>query len=233
MTPHINIIRDELSHDTEQARHDWARVTGKTIEPAPAMYVDQRTNLKYSAIMGAIAYPGIEPGCMIIVGIQANPQAKVTVLEYIEHTSIYDLFYDIVKIRKLYRFGEHAGILQSWIGDPDRYNAVAVTISVALEEKEGHDRGLYIREPVDWREKHSFPLYIRQLHDSLAKKFLDLNKKSNLISRLQAFQPDAADKGKIEDYPAVGMLAALTHTITVETPWLQDIDHGKPIILET
>ena len=232
MTPHINIIRDSHDHATEQARHDWANVTGKTVELSPSIYVDQRTGLKYSAIMGCIAYPGIEPGCMIIVGIQTNP-TKIIVLEYTEHTSVYDLLEDVVMTREMYRYGEHAGILQAWIGDPDRYQTVAVAVSTALEKKTGHDRGLYIREPVDWTERHRFPMYIRQLHSSLGKKFLDLNKKSDLISRLQAFQPDAADKGKIEDYPAVGMLAALTHTITVEKPWLQDIDHGKPIILET
>jgi hypothetical protein len=230
MTPYITIISDQLNAATRQARHDWAAVTGKAMESSPSIYVDTRTGLKYTSIVVAIAWPGIEPGCMIIAGIQADP--RINILDYSEHKSVYNLLTDVIETRKSYRYGEHDGILQAWVGDPERYQTIAVAVSTAIERKSGSSRGLYVREPVDWTEKHRFPMYVRQLHDSLAKKLLNLNGHSDLISRLQSFQPDAADKGKIEDYPAVGVLGALIHTLITEKPWETDVDHGKPIMTE-
>ena len=231
MTPHIQIISDSHNAATRQARHDWATVTGQDIELKPTVFRDIRTDAEFCHIAGALAYPGIEPGCIIIVGIQPAP-VKIVVLEYREHMSVFDMLEDVVLTRKQYRYGLHAGILPSWTGDPDRYQTVAVAASVAIEKKVGAGRGLYVIEPVDWGQRHAFPMYIRQLHGALNRKFLDLNGHTDLISRLQGFQQEAADKGKIEDYPAVGMLGAMTHTLMIEKPWEQDIDYGKPIMLE-
>lgn len=160
MTPHIQIISDSHDAATRQARHDWAEVTGQDIELKPTVFRDIRTGSEYCHIAGALAYPGMEPGCIIVVGIEPDP-VKVVVLEYMEHMSVFDLLQDAILTRKLYRYGSHGGILPSWTGDPDRYQTVAISASVAIERKVGAGRGLYIIDPVDWRQRHAFPMYVR------------------------------------------------------------------------
>jgi hypothetical protein len=226
----IEIIRDSHDAETRQARHDWAEVTGQAMELKPSMIHDLRTGDKYSLITGAIGWPAaLEPGCMIIAGV--GPE-RIRVLEFREHRSVYDLIEDVVTTRKAYKYGHFQGILWDWVADPDRFLALVTETSVALENRLGPDRGLYVREPADWFENHVFPLYMWQLRSALEKKSLDLQGHPDLIARLQAIQPDMIDKGKVHDYPAAGMLAALVHTIMTERPWEQNIDHGKPIMTE-
>jgi hypothetical protein len=227
----IKIIRDDYIQWTRQARHDWADVTGQEIQLRPSIFLDTKTDVSYSHIAGAMAYPGIEPGCLIIMGIRQGP--KLDVLEYQEHGAVLDLIEATVSIRYQFAYGKERRILQQWVGDPDRYQPVVAKISQALEAKDGYDRGLYIREPADFQEKYAFPLYMRQLHAALAEKILNINNQTALINRLQAFQPDMAEKGKLYDFPAVGMLGAFTHTMMVETPWQEDVSYGEPINLET
>ena len=232
MIPHIRIIEDEHITGTRQARHDWAEVTGKEIELKPAIMLDTRTGWRYCHITGAIAYPAIEPGCVIVMGVQSEPEPTFTVLEYREFENICELIDAIIDLRILYGYGKHGSILQQWIGDPDRYLTLMSKCSQSLEKTYGHDKGLYIRGPADWQEQYAFPMYMRQIHTALSQKMLRLNKHIELINRLQAFQPQDADKGKIQDFPAVGMLGAMTHTIMIEKPWEQDVKHGKPYNME-
>lgn len=226
----IEIIRDSYNYETRQARHDWAEVTGSMRELKPSVIHNIQTGAKYSSIAGAIGWPtALEPGCMIIAGVS---KAGVQALEFREHRSVYDLIEDVVMTRKTYRYGEFGGILPDWVADPDRYMALVVETSTALEWKLGDGRGLYIREPADWYERNVFPLYMWQLHTALGKNHLDIQAFPDLVGRLQAIHPDIIDKGKVFDYPAVGILAGLTHTILTERTWEQDIDHDKPIMTE-
>ena len=228
---YIQIIEDEHVQGTRQARQDWAEVTGKEIELKPAILLDNRTGHRYSHITGAIAYPALEPGCIIIAGVQGEPEPRITILEYHEYMSIYLLLSDVVDIRKLYGYGLSDKILDQWIGDQERYLTLISKCNQALE-KQKLDGGIYIREPADWQEQYAFPMYVRQLHAVLGDKQLYLNKHMDLINRLQSFQQADADKGKIQDFPAVGMLGAMTHTIMTEKPWEQDVKHGKPYNME-
>ncbi|MBI9090155.1 MAG: hypothetical protein JEZ12_13145 [Desulfobacterium sp.] len=227
----IRIVRDKHIQGTEQARHDWADVTGQDIQLKQSIYLDTETDRAYSHIAGAMIYPGIEPGCLMVMGIQPGP--KLDVLEYQEHGAVLDLIKAMVEIRYEWGYGKAKRVLQQWIGDPDRYQPVVAKVSQALEAKGGYDRGLYIREPADFQEQYAFPLYMRQLHAALNEKVLHLNGQKDLISRLQAFQPDMAEKGKLYDFPAVGLLGAFTHTMMVETPWQEDMSYGEPINLES
>lgn len=229
----IQIIRDEHIQDTEQARHDWADVTGQDIELTQSIYLDTKTDQTYSHIAGAIAYASADhPGCLIIAGIGPGP--KVDILAYEEHMSVFDLIKAVVAIRAEFGFGLAKRILRQWVGDPERFQPLIAKSSQALEAKGGYDFGLYIREPADFKEHYAFPLYIRQLYAALAEKVLPApHDHAALMNRLQAFQPDQAEKGKLYDYPAVGMLGAFIHTLMVETPWLEDVGYGEPINMES
>ena len=94
---------------------------------------------------------------------------------------------------------------------------------MGLELRHGPDKGLYVREPADFKERYAFPLYMRQLRAALKEKALNINGETILVGRLQAFQPDEAEKGRIIDFPAVGMLGAVVHTLMIEMPWQEEI----------
>lgn len=221
----IKIIRDSYDAETRQARHDWAKVTGEKFELAPTQLYHIPTEKSYIYITGAIGFPtGDHHGCMMIAGVKAK--GYMDILEYQEFRSIYDLIETVVTERKNYRFGEHYNILPVWNADPERFRTIISAVSVALEEKLGAGFGLYIRPPVDWYEKHSFPMYMWQLRDSLGNGQLKIHFKE-LINRVQSIQPDIIDKTKTQDLPAAGMLGALTHTIMFEKPWQQDIENDN------
>jgi len=226
----IEIIRDSFDYETRQARHDWAELSGVKVELKPSYIRDDVSKQDYSAISGAIGWPtASEPGCLIIVGVGDK---RIQVLDFREYQSVYDLIDSAVMIRAEYRFGEFSGILPDWTADPDRYQALITDTSAALEKRQGSGRGLYIREPADWFEPNAFPIYAWQMRNALDKKILRLGNHMGLVSRLQAFQQSVIDKGKVFDYPAVGILGALTHTILSERLWEQPIDHGKAFNME-
>jgi len=233
MMTHITIVADEHDAETRQARHDWAEVTGTPIELVPETLIDARTGWRYTSIQGAVGYPHKdEPGCMIIAGVQSKPHQRLVILEYREHQSVYDLVSDITVTREKYRHGQHRGILPHWIGDPDRYEAVISTSSVALEHKLGPERGIYIKPPLDWGHRHDLAMYLWQIKSALQSGVLLIRDHPDLSSRLQAVQPDIVDKGKCIDYPTVAMLGGLIHTALLERPWQQDIEQGQPINIE-
>ena len=228
---HVEIIRDSHDAETRQARHDWAAITGVKHELKPSVVRDLQTGDIYAAISGAIGWPTAQDqGCMIIVGITTTPLIRV--MEFREHRSVYALIEDVVMTRKAYRYGQFGGILPDWTADPERYQALVTETSVALEARLGQGQGLYIREPADWYDRHAFPLYMWHLRDALGRGQVSLDGHPDIVSRLQAIQPDIIDKAKIADYPAAGMLAGLVHTILTDRSWEQDIDHDKPILTE-
>lgn len=232
MTCHIEIIKDQFLKDTRQAREDWAIITGKEIELKPSHFLDKRTEDKYCYITGALAYPGLEPGCIIILGVINSPKLKFKILEYKEYSSIFQLLKDVVLIRLDYAYGQHEGILFQWIGEQARYQTLVSKISQAIEKQNGVDDGLYIRNPTDWGETYALTMYMKQLRASLKEKRLYLNGKKELINRLQFLKPDDGEKAKFDDFPCIGMLGGLIHTLMIERSWEQNTTFGKPITLE-
>jgi hypothetical protein len=227
----IQVITDSYNAETRQARHDWAEVTGQMRELKPAQLHDTESGKTYATILGAVGYPaGMEPGCVIVTGVTTAPEIQI--LEYTEHTSIYDLFERMVQCRIKYGHGEHQAILPFWYGDPARFLTPVVAVSTEIESKRGPGLGLYIREPVDWEDPHNLPLYMWQLRAALGDGQLSKDMPATLHGRIQSIQPDMIEKGKVKDYPAVGTLAGMVHSILFERPWEQDVDHGKPIMTE-
>ncbi|WP_289020393.1 hypothetical protein [Desulfobacter postgatei] len=224
----IELIKDTLSKETAQARHDFAVVTGNPIQPKPAVYKDIETGIIYSHIVGAMAWPAADPGAVFVFGILSpennSGKPRVDLLCYREHKSVASLVDAMVGTRKQFGYGLAEEILQQWIGDTERYQPIVVKKSVGLELRYGPDKGLYVREPADYKERYAFPLYMRQLRAALKEKVLNLNGEAILIGRLQSFQPQEAEKGHLIDFPAVGMLGAVVHTLMIETPWQEEIE---------
>jgi hypothetical protein len=227
--PVIVIERDEFLAGTEQARRDWARITGKEMVLKPDIFRHTGTGVGYADIAGGIAYPTTMPGCLIVMGITSA--GKLHVLEFMEEVIVFDLIRAAVAIRTKYGYGLSKDLLQAWTGDQEKYLPIVAKVSQKLEERLGFDRGFYVKDPVDYREPYAFPLYIRQIHNALKSRQLLINSQ-DLTNHLQAFHPDMAEKGRIQEFPAVGLLGGLVHTLITEAPWEERAESGEPIIVD-
>ena len=193
----------------------------------PATFLHKEQEEYYCGFVGGIAYPTAEkPGIVIVIGLQNDQAVKFKVLDAWENSNVFELITRAVELRGKYGFGLDSRILPSWYGDQEKFQAIIVRVSEALERKTGVGRGLYIKDTVDLRERFAFPLYVRQIFDTLKSKRLDLAGDMILTGHLQGFQRQDSEKGKTEDFPAVGLLGGMVHSLQVQESWLEDPD-GK------
>lgn len=224
----IKIKQPEHIKGTLQARIDFAKVTGKELLLKPATFLNTQTNEYFCNIVGGISYPtAILPGCIIIIGIQNEPEVKYKVVDCIEDQNVFTLIQKVIMFREKYGFGTDSRLLPWWYGDQLKFQTLIVKASIALEKKHGINQGLYLKDMVDLRERHSFPLYIRQIFNTLEEKRLDIAQNEILVGYLQGFQREEAEKGKTADFPAVGLLGGMAHSLQIEQPWMEDVIQGE------
>lgn len=225
MTCVIAIEKPEPLRGDRGAHEDWAKVTGKELMLKPAVFRHTKTGERYCNIVGGIAYPTAEkPGLVLVIGVQNEPAVKFKAMETYEDANVFLLIEKAVQIREKYGFGLDSRILPSWYGDQEKFQTLIVKCSETLEKMHGSTAGLYIKDPVDLRERHAFPLYVRQIFDTLKTGRLDLNGNLILTGHLQGFQRHDAEKGKVEDFPAVGLLGGMVHSLQIQQPWLESPD---------
>jgi hypothetical protein len=183
----------------------------------------------YSNIVGGISYPAavehqIRPGMVAIMGIEPDP-LRFHIIDLVESPSVFDLLTACVDLRLRYGFGEDSRILPNFMGDQERYQAILLKVSEALEKK-GPENGLYIKDMVDYRERYALPVYVQQFLSALEKGILvkPVNPKIDaaITNHLLVFQSENAQKGRVEDFPAVGLLGGMIHSLQIERPWLED-----------
>ena len=224
MTCAIEIQAPAHIPGTTGARKDWATVTGKPLVLSPPVFHHIESNEYCCGIVGGIAYPTADkPGIIIIIGLQNEP-VRFRVLETYEDANVFELIQKVIDLRVKYGFGLDSRILPGWFGDQEKFQTLIVKASTSLEDVCGVGRGLYIKDTVDLRERHAFPLYVRQIFDTLKSKRLDLAGDMILTGHLQGFQRQDAEKGRVEDFPAVGLLGGMVHSLQVMAPWLEDPD---------
>ncbi len=235
----IRVEQDHHMEHTEQARKDWATVYGQDFTLKNPVFWNMEAAERYSDIIGGIAYPSVSSaGIVIVIGIvMVNGLPVFKILEAAEEKEVFALFQILLRLRVKYGFGKDSRILPWWIGDPDRFQPLVSRTSVKLEEKHGEGQGIYIKPPVDFGEKHSFPLYIRQLFRARNPQlrspvYLDVNGHQNLSSYAQAIRQEDAENGKYEDFPVVGLLGGMVHTILTQRPWLETTQGGSAFNLE-
>ncbi len=230
----IKIEKPEHIEGTEQARYDHAIVTGSEYTLKPATFLHTETKEYYCHIIGGIAYPTATlPGMVLIIGVQNEPEIKFKVLETFESVDVFELIEKAVLVRSKYGFGGDARLLPYWYGNQEKFQTLIIKTSEELEKKLGYDRGFYVKDLVDLRERFSFALYNRQNSDCLRSGRLDLNNNTVLAGHLQGMDREDVEKSKPEDYPAVGLLAGMVHSLQIEQPWNEDVIQGEAFNIET
>jgi hypothetical protein len=165
----------------------------------------------------------------MIVGATADKRLRV--LDYSEFTAVPQLLAGVIEARSLHGYGLDQHCLRQWIGDELRFATIVSRISQDLEAEFGPNAGIYVKDPQDYRERHAWPLYMRQIHEALKNKRIDITQ-SALIDRLQQVDHTTAERGRFEQFPIIGILGGLINTALIEEPWVEDITDQEAFILD-
>ena len=226
----IKIEQAKHLKGTEQARYDFSKVTGKSFSLKPAVFFHPESGERFCNIIGGISYPtALEPGFVIILGVKNDP-VTYTVIDVFKEMNVFKLIANCVEMRIKWGYSLDSRILPWWYGDQNKFQTLIIKASAQLERKLGPEQGFYVKDMVDLREKYSFPLYVRQLFAArqsgrLIK--LSASEGKSLVEYVQGFTADDAEKKNVADYPAMGLLAGMIHSIEIERPWEEDVTQGE------
>jgi hypothetical protein len=135
MTVKVQKITHPFAWELTQARIDESIVTGQPLVERPFWYENQETGQLYYDLYGCLGWPtevsdkdqGM-PGYVGIVGIikpktEGKPiqDAAVQLLAEVESYDVPTLLDEVIRLRTEYGFGCHRGLLQAFMGDPERF----------------------------------------------------------------------------------------------------------------
>lgn len=163
-----------------QARIDESIITGQPYIERPYYYENTDNGQQYHDLMGCIGWPNIitdkskapnRPGYIAIIGIVKNKvpieKAQFRIMEEFEHHNIVTLFYTMVRLRIKWGFGLHPGLLQTWIGDCDRFITELALFNENLVRYGKPNSAILIAPPDDFGIPNMFDVYTRTISQAL------------------------------------------------------------------
>jgi hypothetical protein len=236
MTCKIKKIVHEYAWELLQARQDAAIVTGKPLVERPFYYENTETGQQYYDLCGCIGWPTEvsekddgRPGYIAVVGVvkgKAKPQDAVfQLLAEAESKDIPTLLNRVQDLRAEYGFGLHPDLLQSWVGNPERFITQAALLNERLIEQGGDDQAILIAPPDDFYNPKVFDHYVRSLHSVIipdAVRFY-FGGQEVLKNRLREFR---------RDDPAVLAVGGLVHSLLSRCTWLDQSRENMFVIEE-
>lgn len=221
----IKLITEPYPIETLQARIDQANLTGKPMVERPFYYRNTETGQCYYDLYAGLGWPSRAtskgpglPGYIGIVGVvksdKVKPEdARFQLLAELESKDVPDLIRKFLEIRPQYGFGLYPGLMQTLIGDAERFITTMALINERLIESGGEKAAVLIMPPDDFYEPMVFDIYMRSLRtcwmEGQERLFSGFNK--ILKVRVNEF---------LEDDPAVMGLGGLIHTLMLRCTWL-------------
>ena len=163
-----------------QARIDESIITGQPYIERPYYYENTDNGQQYHDLIGCIGWPNIitdkskapnRPGYIAIIGIVKNKvpieKAQFRIMEEFEHHNIVTLFSGMVSMRRKWGFGLHPGLLQTWIGDCDRFITELALFNEELVRYNKPNSAILIAPPDDFGIPNMFDVYTRTISQAL------------------------------------------------------------------
>lgn len=207
-----------------QARIDQAILTGKPMVERPFHYRHTGTGQLYYDLYAGLGWPSEisdkdtgMPGYIGIVGVikdyRRPEDARFQLLAELESKDVPDLVRKFLAIRGEYGFGLYPGLMQSLIGDAERFITTMALINDRLIEAGGEKAAVLVTPPDDFYDMFSFDIYVRSLRTCLMEGAIRLFFGDNevLKTRLREFR-----KGD----PAVMGLGGLIHSLMLRCTWM-------------
>ena len=219
-----------------QARIDQAILTGKPMVERPFHYRNTGTGQLYYDLYAGLGWPSEitdkdagMPGYIGIVGVikdNRRPEdARFQLLAELESKDVPDLIRKFLAIRGEYGFGLYPGLMQSLIGDAERFITTMALVNERLIEAGGEKAAVLVTPPDDFYDPLAFDIYGRSLRTCLMEGAIRLFFGDNevLKTRLREFR-----KGD----PAVMGLGGLIHSLVLRCTWLDQTRENAFVVEE-
>jgi len=232
----IRKITHEYAWELTMAHLDHAIVTGQPLVERPFWYQDTETGDCYWDLYGAAAWPtevtDKDMGMMGYLGVVAVVKGEKKVensrfklLAEFESFDIPTLLEKMVELRQAFGFGIHPGLLQGWLGDPERF---ITAIALYNERLTVNDAGqeILIIPPDDFYVQHAFDHYVRSLRSVIVtgRKRLFFGSCDILKNKVQ--------ETFLRDNPAVMAVGGLVHSLLSRTTWMDQARESAFILEE-
>ena len=231
----IKKITHPFAWEILQARTDESIVTGQPLVENPYWFENLVTGQLYYGLYGCVGWPtpvsdkdAGQPGYVAVVGVikpkkEGRPimDADFQLLAEGESRDIQVMLAMMVELRNEWGFGEHDGLMQTWIGDHNLYiptiamaNERLITAAVRAQKKIDPEKyGILISPPDDFGGPHTYDAYHRAMASALRPGFTRFYFGGfNLLrGKLQEFKADN---------PAVFAMGGLIHSLIIRTTWM-------------
>ena len=214
-----------------------AHLDSLNMEEAPYQeapcYRNVETGETYLYLAGGIAWPWKDvPGFVVVVAVSKMPGEDVDAplficLEELEDYRIEGLLDGCRRLRDRYGFRQSGNLFRTWHGDQTCFATLVNQFNLMLMEEKV--QGVYLSDPIDFRQPSHFEPYKRRVQSLLTRtgagnKSLILGRCSALRNYLQSLPPDA------DNCPAVTALGGVIYSLMVSTPWVQRTQLSGPTI---
>jgi len=222
----IKKIQHPHAWELLQARIDEAIVTGQPMIERPFWFESTVTGQCYYDVYGAVGYPtevsdkdeGM-PGYLAVVGIvkpktegKKIQDAVFQLLAERESRDVETLLDHMIELREEYGFGIHPGLMQSWIGDYERYVLTIALRNERLMAAGGEKMAILITPPNEIGKAYAFDEYHRALASALRpeKQRFFFGGNDLLKNKLMEFK---------RNNPAVFAIGGLVHSLVSRCMW--------------
>lgn len=206
---------------------DEAIVTGQPYVERPHWYENTETRQLYHDIYGCIGWPSEVsdkdtgmPGYVAVVGIvksksEGRPvkDASFQLLAEYEHKDVPSLLEAVLQLRDEYGFQVNPGLLQTWLGDPDRFITILALLNERLMINRGSRDAILVSPPNDYYTPNAFDHYVRSFRSTIMpdRQRFYFGKNDILKNRLKEFK---------KNDPAVYAIGGLVHTLLSQCMWM-------------
>lgn len=223
------IIKKVVHPDAYSISRSWkdeANITGQPYIELPYWYEHIVTGQLYYGLYGCLGWPtevmdkseGM-PGYVAIIGVVKQKsdipttKAPFVLIDEYESFDVPSLLQGALELRDKYGFLLYPGLLQSFLGDPDRFTTLVGLLNEKLTKDKGIKNALLISPPDDFYLATPFDIYVRSLRSVIMpdKVRFYFGKNEILKSKLRGFK---------KHDPAVFAVGGLIHALLSQTMWM-------------
>lgn len=233
----IQHISHPHSSELWMARTDHAKITGHEHIERPYWYHDTETGYDYHDLYACIGWPqevsdkdlGM-PGYAAVVAV-IRPSSLEKYAHYDPRDAVFvilaeaqsphapELIDKCLILRQKYGFGVSPGLMETFLGDPERFCTVMALKNERLIEKGGDKNALLVAPPDDFYVPKIWDNYVRAIRFAVAagSQRLGFLKNDILRNRIKAF--------KVAD-PAVLAAGGLIYSLLNRCMWMGQADQS-------